>query len=463
MKNYELYWTEMIKTLNKLKISSVLLLKFQKLKVHVNHFNKPKDLRQERYWRFGKPILAVLVSYTGYICYISLKTRYSIIEREKMLNDGPIIDYKSTLIKYSPLTILGRFKNPFIEYRIQTICEFFANRILELFQNQGYSVLSSKKLMDELMPVHKPRWTDNGVVNNHVSIINYKVLGPKDEITNVVQGVKSSPIYITWLGQSCNFVLYKDLKIVTDPLFSDYLIHKNYGPKRITSLPENIENVPIPDLILVSHNHPDHLDEISMHYWGKECNNQPLWIIPRGLSSFIKSHGVTNYVELSWWETFQVTIKNEAGLVQLFEISCTPAMHWSGRSIVDTNKSLWCSFLLRDEGKPILFHAGDTGYVKDLYTRIASRFGSGVKLALLPCGQYCPQWHQRPRHINPDEVIKIMKDMNAENVLGIHWGTFVLSSEYFREPKEKLEMLAKQKGINDRCYCPELGKTITIK
>lgn len=120
-------------------------------------------------------------------------------------------------------------------------------------------------------------------------------------------------------------------------------------------------------------------------------------------------------------------------------------------------------FLLSHNKKPILFHAGDTGYVKDLYVRIKDRFGAGCKLALLPCGQYCPEWHQKPRHINPREVIKIMKDMEANQVLGVHWGTFVLSGEYFLEPKERLEMLAEFDGIRDKCYCPELGKTIKIE
>ena len=86
-------------------------------------------------------------------------------------------------------------------------------------------------------------------------------------------------------------------------------------------------------------------------------------------------------------------------------------------------------------------------------------FGGGCRLALFSYGQYCPEWHQKPRHINSQEVLKIMRDMDIENVLGVHWGTFVLSGEYFLEPKERLERLAEFEGIRDRCYCPELGKT----
>ena len=195
-----------------------------------------------------------------------------------------------------------------------------------------------------------------------------------------------------------------------------------------------------------------------MEHWGSKGSSSPLWVVPKGMGEFMRDHEVENVIELSWWETAQI---EKAG--STYNISCTPAMHWSGRSLVDTNRSLWCSFLFSHNSQPIMFHAGDTGYVWDLFKRISNRYGEGVKLALLPCGQYCPAWHQKPRHISPEEVLKIKKDLQAQNVLGVHWGTFVLSGEYFREPKEKLELLAEWEGVRDTCYCPELGKTITFR
>ncbi|AMD19651.1 HCL500Cp [Eremothecium sinecaudum] len=411
---------------------------------------------------FSKVVLAILIPYSTYALYISFMANRRINERAAKIKHEDSLEFNDTLIKYSQLQILGRFENPFTEYRIQTVYEFFANRIIELFQRKQ-AVPNLEGEMGSLMPVHKPDWTGDPKSLQQSHSFGYEVLSAHDATAK-----NSEPnmhtIYSTWLGQSCNYVVYRGIKILTDPIFSDYLLHETLGPKRITAKPAEIEKTPIPDIIIVSHNHPDHLDHVSMRHWGSDCARQPLWIIPKGLGHFLERNKVTRYVELSWWETCQLNFTHALSeFPEKLEIVCTPAMHWSGRGILDVNRSLWASFLLRDDGKPVLFHAGDTGYVKDLYIRIKEKFGSGVKLALLPCGQYCPEWHQRPRHINPEEVIKVMKDLEAQNVLGIHWGTFTLSSEYFREPKERLEMLAELTGIRNTCYCPELGKTIAIR
>lgn len=405
-------------------------------------------------------LLTVLLPYTGYAIYVATSASEEIdIRRKKCTHVEKLGEnYEGTLVKYSPLEVLGRYENPFDEYRIQTIYEFFGNRIFELFQRNRGGIPIDSIQMKQLMPVHTPTWnTDHELCDftDNSQPLNYKILEKTSpEVVSILNNDKyddSLPLYNTWLGQSCNYIVYDGLKILTDPLFSDYLLHETLGPKRITELPCDITEVPTPDVILVSHNHPDHLDMKSLEYWK---NGHPLWIVPKGMKSFMEEHHVENIVELSWWQTCELQKKGRT-----FHISSTPAMHWSGRSLLDTNRSLWCSFLLSHWGKPILFHAGDTGYVKDLYPRIKQRYGNGCKLALLPCGQYCPEWHQRPRHISPREVIKVMKDLEAQNVRGVHWGTFVLSGEYFREPKEKLETLAEWEAIRDRCYCPELGKT----
>ncbi|SCU87918.1 LAFA_0E09604g1_1 [Lachancea sp. 'fantastica'] len=409
-----------------------------------------------------KALLTILVPYTGYALYVIGQANAEITKREqevKQHDDDKHFD--TTLIKYSPLEVLGRFANPFKEYRVLTAFEFSLNRVLELFQRNRGGIPTSPHSMDELMPVHTPTWTSNNAIEQKDSSpISIKIVGKNDPVDPQPfdNNERDLPVHTTWLGQSCNFVVYNGFKILTDPLFTDYLIHETLGPKRITKMPAQIEKVPTPDVILVSHNHPDHLDFKSMEFWGSNGKAHPIWIVPKGMAQFMKDHDVTNVVELSWWETARITKGDNA-----YDISCTPAMHWSGRSLVDTNRSLWCSFLFSHRSKPILFHAGDTGYVWDLFKRISNRYGKGVKLALLPCGQYCPSWHQKPRHINPEEVLRIKNDLQAQNVLGVHWGTFVLSGEYFREPKERLEMLAEWEGVKDKCFCPELGRTITLK
>ncbi|CDO95183.1 unnamed protein product [Kluyveromyces dobzhanskii CBS 2104] len=416
-----------------------------------------KSTKQTR--RTGlKVILCFFVPYTGYALYVFISTNYEITRRERQLTNKDDLDFNNTLIKYSPHQVLGRFENPFNEYRIQTVYEFFFNRIVELFETNRGGVPRSKAQMDELMPIHKPFWEEN---RDNKEVRNEIVCEMKD-FNSDEKVVGSEPIQhlsCTWLGQSCSVVVLDRLKILTDPLFSTFLIHPTVGPKRITDMPSKIENVPTPDLILVSHNHPDHIDENSLKFWGDDHPQKPLWIVPKGLATFMISNNVSNFIELSWWESCHLKIKGDHEN-NVYQISSTPAMHWSGRSVLDANRSLWCSFIVHKGNKPVLFHAGDTGFVHDLYKRIVKKYGSGVQLALLPCGQYCPEWHQRPRHINSAEVMEIMNDLNAQTVLGIHWGTFLLSGEYFREPKEKLEFLSEFNGLKERCFCPELGKTL---
>ncbi|AQZ09942.1 FMP30 (YPL103C) [Zygosaccharomyces parabailii] len=420
-------------------------------KRHYASFKRSK-LEPSRHYVLSA-VLTVFIPYTAYALYVSASAAKEIKIRHKLslVVEGQGENYEGSLIKYSPLQILGRYENPFDEYRIQTVYEFFFNRIFELFQTNRGGIPSDKIRMRQLMPIHRPEWGPISRLEDCSNPLEHRIL--KEQSPNIAEKQDSAefPIYNTWLGQSCNFVVYNGLKILTDPLFSDFLIHETFGPKRITEMPCSIVDVPTPDVILVSHNHPDHLDMQSLEHWGK---GHSLWVVPAGMKSFMEEHHIDNFIELSWWETLEL---RKSG--QIYHIASTPAMHWSGRTLLDVNESLWCSYLFSHNGKPMMFHAGDTGYVKDLYTRIKQRFGGNCKLALLPCGQYCPEWHQKPRHICPAELIEIAKDLDVQYALGVHWGTFSLSGEYFREPKERLESLAATLGLKNKCYCPELGET----
>ncbi|CAB4255785.1 similar to Saccharomyces cerevisiae YPL103C FMP30 Mitochondrial inner membrane protein with a role in maintaining mitochondrial morphology and normal cardiolipin levels [Maudiozyma barnettii] len=425
--------------------------------------DKEKSSRSKKF--FVRVGFGLLIPYTCYAVFVSLSAFREIGIRNNLLADVEKDDnrnFEGTLLKYSPLQVLGRYENPFPEYRIQTVYEFFFNRVVELFERNRGGIPPDPRQMEKLMPVHKPVWPSE-IEDTTDLLIDYKIVhrdsadfhdGRNVNLTGPYEP-ENIPIYNTWLGQSCNYVMYNGLKIITDPIFSEYLLRENIGPKRITGRPALITEVPEPDIILISHNHPDHLDMMSLDHW---ATSNTLWIVPKGMGKFMRNHNVKNVIELSWWDKCEL-IKNN----QNYEVACTPAMHWSGRYVYDTNQSLWCTFMFSHNDRPIMFHGGDTGYVNDLFKRIGERYGRGVRLALLPCGQYCPEWHQRPRHINPNEVIKIMNDLKARNVLGVHWGTFLLSGEYFLEPKEKLEQLAVFAGIRDNCYCPELGETIKFE
>lgn len=402
--------------------------------------------------------LSLLVPYTAYAASVSYLTADEIARRKRLLEEDPALDRPEA--KYAPFKIMGRYENPFIEYRVQTIYEFFFNRVVELFERNRGGVPEPDALK-KLMPVHKPDWiAAYANDSNHQELMApiesiRKVNEESAEACGPCATSSEGKLRATWLGQSCTYLEHNSLRMVCDPHFSKALM-PIIGPMRITPLPVDIKDVPRPHVVCISHNHPDHIDLKSVETWGA---GPTLWVVPEGMRSVLEHRGARNVVELAWWEACEFELDNST-----YRVSCVPAMHWSGRSLLSVNRSLWCSYFLRqkvsDGFAPLVFHAGDTGYVNDLYEKLRNKYGGNCLLALLPCGQYCPQWHQKPRHINPDEVLKIMEKLKAQNTLGVHWGTWVLSGEYFREPKELLETLAKEKGLLDYCYCPELGKTI---
>ncbi|ANZ76766.1 BA75_03490T0 [Komagataella pastoris] len=372
--------------------------------------------------------LAIVATYSTFTIYISLRTKYEIYKRE-----GGIKDLQN---KYSSLTVGGRFENPFSEYRGQTLFEFAFCRILELFEGRTRGGLpSSEPELRKLIPLVRP---DMDLLRNNADgHENGSGIDLKNQLT------------FTWLGQSCSYVQMGKVGFLTDPLFEDFLVNKTLGPKRITPSPVTFEELPRTDYVLVSHNHPDHLEESAI----PKIGNNSTWIVPLGLRKYLAKKGIHRIVEMDWWETYQVD--------NALTVVCLPAMHWSGRKILDTNHSLWCSFLVLHSNNPVFYHAGDTGYTSELFKLIQAKYGP-VKLCMLPIGQYCPTWHQKPRHIDPNEAYQIMQDLKAKKMFGVHWGTFVLSSEPFLEPKEKLHALAEKLERNNDIMTPVCGKTYIL-
>jgi len=398
--------------------------------------------------------LGVVASYTSYAFYVSYAANREITKRaqlERARSEESSL-FKETLPstfvdKYLSFTVAGRFENPFEEYRVQTLFEFFLSRVLELFEGKGRGNVPSQKRLRDLLPINEP---DFELLKETSLLDNFK-LG-SDALDPQIPKLQDR-LTFTWLGQSCAFVQISGVNFLTDPLFSNYLVNSILGPKRISPSPCKLDELPKPHFIMVSHNHPDHFDEEV----AEGVRNESTWIVPMGLRKTLAKKGIYNTIELDWWDRVKLPVAEDPN--NNYEVACTPAMHWSGRHLLDSNSTLWCSFLILKNGEPIFFHAGDTGYVHDLFKMIGEKYGYGTKLAMLPCGQYCPQWHQKPRHINPEECIKIMDDLKAKKVVGVHWGTFVLSSEHFLEPKLKLEELAKNLNKIHDVFAPDFGKT----
>ncbi|CDK27674.1 unnamed protein product [Kuraishia capsulata CBS 1993] len=407
----------------------------------------------------GKVGLGLVVSYASYTAYIAVQAQLEISKRQrryeehkkglKKADQGDFDQIVDVPNRYETLNVAGRFENPFPEYRSQTILEFLLSRILELFEGKTRGgTPSSEAELRRILPVVKPDleliWSNHGVLKTGISDIEVdsKDLPPlKDRLT------------FTWLGQSCSFLQLSGISFLTDPIFEDYLVNKALGPKRITPSPCKLEELPLPNFVLVSHDHPDHLESESVKKLGNKC----AWIVPLGVRKYLARKGVSNVIEMAWWDRITLPVEGP----DKYEVVCLPSMHWSGRYMLDANSTLWCSFMITKNGKSMFYHAGDTGYTPELFKLIREKLGP-VHLSMLPIGQYCPQWHQKPRHICPSEAIEIVKDLQSKKMVGVHWGTFVLSSEPFIEPKHKLEKLAEDMNRSKDIFAPTFGKTFVM-
>ena len=233
--------------------------------------------------------------------------------------------------------------------------------------------------------------------------------------------------YIIWIGHSTFLIKKAGKVILTDPIFSDRASpFKNIGPERLIPPVIPLKELPRIDFVTVSHNHYDHLDINSLKKISK-LNPDAVFLVPAGDLKLLKKKRITNVYEFNWWETFKV---------EELTFTFTPVQHWSKRGLFDRNKSLWGGWYINfnDYG---MYHAGDTGYSKDF---IDTRLKLGApKYAFIPIGAYDPEWFMAESHVNPEDAVQIMIDLEAEKAFGMHWGTFALTDEDTLEPPARLK------------------------
>ncbi|KDE07535.1 hypothetical protein MVLG_02206 [Microbotryum lychnidis-dioicae p1A1 Lamole] len=246
----------------------------------------------------------------------------------------------------------------------------------------------------------------------------------------------------TWIGQSTTFFQLDGVSVLTDPVFAHRTVDTVLAPPRLCPPPCPLSALLSIQLVLVSHDHFDHVHPDDVRYLGNSVH----WVVPTGMGKFLRSLGVTRFSELTWWQTtvleFTVPLRGGRTESRKLNITATPAQHWSSRGPLDTNQSLWCSYVV--EGKhETVFHAGDTGYNATLFKAIGKVFGP-FDLALLPIGSYTPRWHMISQHCNPEDAVKICLDLGAKKAWAQHWGTWILSDEHYLEPPKMLELARKK-------------------
>jgi N-acyl-phosphatidylethanolamine-hydrolysing phospholipase D len=240
---------------------------------------------------------------------------------------------------------------------------------------------------------------------------------------------------LTWIGHASFLVQAGGLNVLTDPHFTARASPLRFaGPARLVPPGLALEALPPIDLVLVSHNHYDHLDEGTVRELARR-HPRAVFIVPLGLRRWLRARGIASAIELDWWQA-------HAGAG--FSVTAVPAQHFSGRGAADRNRTLWCGFVLEAGGRRTYF-AGDTGYSRD-FADIGRRFAP-IDLALLPIGAYAPRWFMRPMHVNPEEAVRMHRDLCARQSVAMHWGTFRLTEEPLDEPPRALARALADAGI----------------
>jgi L-ascorbate metabolism protein UlaG (beta-lactamase superfamily) len=247
---------------------------------------------------------------------------------------------------------------------------------------------------------------------------------------------KPNELRVTFVNHSTVLIQWKGKNVLTDPIWSKRCSPiKWVGPKRLHPPGIPFEDLPPIDLVLLSHNHYDHLDIPTLKRLNKRFH--PLILTGLGNKKLLNRNGISHVHEMDWWEEIHIT--------DTLSIAFVPAQHQSGRKGYDQCKTLWGGFVVMDGNENIYF-AGDTAY-SGFYKEIKKKYGP-PKLALLPIGAYKPRWFMKRFHQSPEEAVKAHQDLHAEHSLGIHFGTFLLSDEKAEDPPSELEESLKEANIS---------------
>jgi L-ascorbate metabolism protein UlaG (beta-lactamase superfamily) len=249
---------------------------------------------------------------------------------------------------------------------------------------------------------------------------------------------------ITWLGHASFLIRLGGLTLLTDPYLSEHASPlPPFGPRRFAPAALRPGDLPRVDLLLLSHNHYDHLDlpavaEIAQRW-------RPRVIAPLGLTRYLERPSFTEILELDWYQSLDLD-----GL----RLTATPAIHFSKRTLFDRNQTLWCGFRLDGRHRSVWF-AGDTAF-GPVFEEIGQRLGR-TDLALVPIGAYEPRELMRGSHCTPEEAVRISRAVGASSMCGMHWGTIMLTDEPPFEPPGRFRAAAAAAG-----YPPEAAWVMAI-
>jgi L-ascorbate metabolism protein UlaG (beta-lactamase superfamily) len=258
---------------------------------------------------------------------------------------------------------------------------------------------------------------------------------------------------MTWIGHASVLIQLAGTNVLVDPQFSERASPVQFaGPKRIVPLPIDVPQLPRIDVVLISHNHYDHLDTDSVKRLAAMPAGSPLFLVPLGLKAWFAEKGITRVEEYDWWQA-----REAAGV----RFTLVPVQHWSKRTLWDTNQTLWGGWVIEGGGMKLV-HTGDLGYSKDA-ADIGERLGP-FDVAFIPIGAYAPRWFMKVNHVDVPEAIRVRADLRAARAIGIHWGTFEhLTDEPLDEPPAWLAREREAAGLAaDQFDVMKIGETRPI-
>jgi L-ascorbate metabolism protein UlaG (beta-lactamase superfamily) len=259
--------------------------------------------------------------------------------------------------------------------------------------------------------------------------------------------VDGEEMHVSHINHSTVLIQIAGKNILTDPIFSERCSPISWaGPKRVRNPGIPFEGLPPIDIVLISHDHYDHLDLPTIERLIER--DRPQFYVGLGVGE--RFENVETVLEMDWWESVQAT--------DSIKIHFVPVQHFSGRSLWDRNSTQWGGFVIEAEGRRIYF-GGDTGYA-DHFKQTRQKLGP-MDLSLLPIGAYGPRDFMKYAHVNPEEAVQAHMDLESKLSIGMHYGTFQLTSEEYDAPLKELEIAKSKYGIaTDQFLTPAFGEVL---
>ncbi|MAO66444.1 MAG: twin-arginine translocation pathway signal [Balneola sp.] len=276
---------------------------------------------------------------------------------------------------------------------------------------------------------------------------------PESEVTFAPKPADAvtSGLVVTYVNHSTFLIQTAGVNILVDPVWSDRVSPVSFaGPKRFRPAGVKFEDLPPINLVLISHNHYDHLDLETLKKLESEFD--PRFVVPLGVDVLLNQEGIDDTYPLDWWASQPIDSDITIHAVQ--------AQHFSARGLFDRDKTLWAGYIIETPAGNIYF-AGDSGY-GDFFKKIGKKYE--IKVGLIPIGAYKPRWFMSPMHVDPEEAIQVHKDVGAEISFGMHFGTFPLADDGMNDPANdfsKALQKPENRGVNFKLL--EEGDSFELK